>query len=401
VTSFPPDISGGVYRPASFARYAPAAKWQVTVVTMPPPLDETAAGRAMRDYAGKIVQVLFTPKNPLRPAYKLFPNVDGGMMAALDMARSVRSAYGKDIPNTIVASGPSFSTFIAAWLLVRGTQKRLVLEYRDEWSLCPFDFVQKSKQDLRWESRCLKRADLIVVTTDSQKQHLRSVFPNWTLGKCEVIANGWEPALQPQDENSARIQPAGANQINLTFAGMLGGMADPRAFLLCLSAVLERRPDLQGRVRVRFVGKKSSAAEILIDTFPFPDVIEKIGLVALTEAKRIMRDSAAALLFHSEGYKRYIPGKFYEYAASGAMILLIDDIGECNQLIDRLRFGRNLNSNDDHALELTLDELLASRRFGLNLNVNATCEQKEWLLAHRREILAERFFSLLDKLTVS
>ena len=399
VTSFPPDISGGVYRPASFARYAPDSDWEVTVITLPTPENETQAGSTMRDYAGKLVRVLFTPRHPLRPSYKLFPSVDGGMMEALDMVRSVRNAFGADIPKTIVASGPSFSTFIAAWFLARSSRIRLVLEYRDEWSQCPFDFVQKSERDLQWELRCLGRADLIVLMTHSHKNQLEHAFPQLPLGKCEVIENGWEPVLQPQEEGAAPVQTRDLDLFHLTFAGMLGGSADPRGFLSCLARVLVRRPDLHSKVRVRFVGKKSAEALIALSGFPFPDVILSLDLVPLTEAKRLMRDSAAVLLLHSSSFGRYIPGKFYEYAASGATILLVDDIGECSQLIERLGFGRNLDSRDDHALELMLDELSAGQRIGRNLNANPTVEQQEWLLVHTRESLARRFFGLLDRLT--
>lgn len=392
VTGFPPDVSGGAYRPASFARYAPSLGWELTVVSLPEPIEVGEAGRRLRAYAGDDVRVLRTPDMPLNPSHRLIPRVDGGLVAALDMARAVRQAFDGAVPNTVIASGPSFSTFVAGYLLSRACGVRLVLEYRDEWTLCPFDFVEKSALNRRWERRCLARAEQVIVMTESQRVHLEASFPSLVVGKCRVVANGWEPAIV----GPARLQPAVADhdpqRLVLTFAGMLGGHTNAAAFLTSLDRVLTRRADLRRRLTLRFVGKKAPAAQRALESFSHEGVIELMGLVPQAEAAAMLRSSDAVLLIHDARFERYVPGKFYEYVASGATVLLLDDVGECNRIVQDLGVGRAVASDDDLGLESFLDDLWAARGASDMRPQQQVDKVSAWLDAHTREHLAARFF---------
>lgn len=396
-TGFPPDISGGVYRPASLARYAPDLGWVPTVVTHPAPTTFSEAGDALLEYVGPRARVLRTPAHPLLPSHRLFPQVDGSMIAAMDMVGCIRKEFGSDLPGVIVGSGPSFSTFVAAYLAVRDTDRKLVLEYRDEWTLCPFDFVSKARPDLDWERRCLARADLVVLTTQSQKHHLERSFPELVTGKCEVVPNGWEPALLPPSSQSGSEIEKEDGKLWLTFAGMLGDYADPSVFLNTLAAVLTRRPDLLSCVRVRFVGKKRPLMKSRIQEFPVQGVVHDVNHVPPAEAKRLMRDSGAVLLFHSPHFERYIPGKLYEYAASGTPILLFDDRGESTRIVRGLNLGRSMASEDEAGLETALDALVAlGSCHRQQTQPAADSDLGRWLDAHTREALATQLFNLIE-----
>ena len=397
VTGFPPDISGGAYRPASLARYAHRSGWKLTVVSLPVPVDVGDAGRRLRAYAGDDVQVLRTPDDPLNPSHRLVPRVDGGLVAALDMARAIRRAFGDALPGTVVASGPSFSTFVAGYLVSRAFGVRLVLEYRDEWTLCPFDFVEKSALNRRWEQRCLARAEQVFVMTDSQRLHLEASFPALVAGKCRVVANGWEPAIA----GPARLQPLAADldpqRLVLTFAGMLGGHTLTASFLQSLARVLDRRTDLRRRLVLRFVGKKASAAQRDLDAFGHEGVIESIDLVPQAEAAMMLRTSDAVMLFHDARFERYIPGKLYEYVASGAAILLLDDVGECRSIVQALGVGCAIETSDDVGLEAFLDSLWAARNATEVRSPHQVERVRAWLDVHTREHLAAAFFGGLGE----
>ena len=397
VTGFPPDISGGVYRPASLAKYAPQFGWNPTVVTHPAPTAHSEAGNALLEYVGPHARVLRTPAEPLQPSHRLFLQVDGSMVAAMDMADCIRREFGSDLPRVIVGSGPSFSTFVAAYLTVLGTDRKLVLEYRDEWTLCPFDFVSKTTADLEWEKRCLGRADLIILTTQSQKDYIEQTFPALVTGKCEVVPNGWEPALLlPASQNSIKDENS-RDELWLTFAGMLGDYADPSVFLKTLAVVLTRRADLLARVRVRFVGKKRPLMKSRLQEFPIQGVVHDVDHVPPAEAKRLMRDSGAVLLFHSPQFERYIPGKLYEYAASGTPIVLFDDVGESSRIVRKLNLGKSMASADGAGLEAALDALVAlDSAQRLQSRPAANSDLGRWLEAHTRKALAAQFFDLID-----
>ena len=392
VTGFPPDVSGGAYRPAALARYAERNGWIPTVVTWAAPAKPSAAGAALIAYAGSGLTVLRTADPPIEPSYRLFPKVDGTMIRALEMARLARQHFGADLPRTIFCSGPSFSPFVAGWFLTRGTDRKLVLEYRDEWTLCPFDFVSKEAHDRAWELRCLKRADLVVTMTDSQREALVSHFGgSVTLSPVEVVANGWEPAFS---EGAPAGEPStAADKAIITFAGKLGEYTHPGRLLDALAAVLQRRPDLAQRLELRFVGMKDPSAAQLLERFPVAGVVRSIDPVPQAVAGQMMRESRALLLIHNPDFERYIPGKIYEYAASGVPILLFDDIGECDRIVRELGLGHSLRSDDQPGLERTLEQICG----GAPVKPSVTEARAAWLDRHRREALAAQMYRVLEQ----
>jgi len=362
----------------------------MTVVTAAPPTEPSAAGEKLLEYVGPDTEVIRLGEPTLKPSYRLFEKVDGDMMIVLDWVRTVRARFGDNLPQIIVGSGPSFSTFIAAYLLARSCSSRLVLEYRDEWTACPFDFVSKTPLDAKWELRCLRRADKIIVTTHSQRTELGRRFGEAIAARCAVVPNGWEPEVNRAALGSVKQERA---QVLLTFAGRLGGHTDPTQFLTALTRILERRRDLRAMLRVRFIGTKHPTVIEVLQRFPFQEIIESLPLVPLSEATEMMRDSDALLLFHHEAFERYIPGKIYEYAASGTKVILFDDCGETSRLIAELGLGHSVRSNDDFAIEEILDGLLAQRAAP---SKSLSASRDEWLQQHTRESLANDFFDLLE-----
>jgi hypothetical protein len=75
--SFPPDVNAGVYRPASFAKYAVRAGWRVTVVCSPVQSLESAAGMELVKSLPVGVEVFRALPAP-PTSYRLLPKVDGG-----------------------------------------------------------------------------------------------------------------------------------------------------------------------------------------------------------------------------------------------------------------------------------------------------------------------------------
>jgi glycosyltransferase involved in cell wall biosynthesis len=177
---------------------------------------------------------------------------------------------------------------------------------------------------------------------------------------------------------------------------MLGNYADPAVFLTTLGRVLSQRTDLRSRVRVRFVGKKRPQTRRRLRDFPFDGIVHDIDHVPPSVATRLMRESDAVLLFHSADFERYIPGKLYEYAASGTPILLFDDCGESTRIVQGLGLGQSLSSNDATGLESALDSLVAARTRPRHSADSASATAlASWLTEHTRQSLARRFFNLV------
>jgi glycosyltransferase involved in cell wall biosynthesis len=317
--------------------------------------------------------------------------VDGGLDAAVELFFLGEKAFAEAPPDILIASGPPFNVFVAGHWLARRFAARLVLDYRDEWTLSPFDFVSKTSTDRVWEKRCLERADRVLFTTESQRRMCsESVADRELLERSRVLPNGWEPA-----EHDARSsdQHSTGRKVTLLFAGTLGEHTNVQPFLDALEQILNDRPEWVSALAVRFLGQKRPSEVKRLALFKYPNVIESIDLAPLPEATRQMREADVLLLFHDPRFERYLPGKLYEYLASGKPILLCNDQGESKQLVESLAAGWAIDCSDTAKLAQVLAKLIDADVSDRDITARA-----EWLQRHTRETLTREFLKDLASL---
>lgn len=385
--AFPPRSSGGVYRPAALVRYATQLGWRVTVVCESEPAEATGAGRHMLAYIGPSARILRVRPTTLRPSYRAFPSVDGGFLNALAMSDVARRALVDDPPGVILASGPPFHSFVAARYIARSSGAPYVLDYRDEWTECPFGFVDPGNADVYYERACLRAAARVVFTTESHLHHQLRTFPVVEPSRCLVIPNGWELADVPA---STETQPPLRVGTQIAFVGTLSNYTPPEAFLKTLAAVIEQEPGLETTLRLTFVGYRSDAAERALRAFPYPGMVEMINEVPRPQALAIMRQADALLLINNTSFARYRPGKLYDYLAMETPILVYGSGGEVATVVNQLEAGRVVPVGDATALAKALGALPGLRGRAARRGLRG------WLSRHTREKLAGQMIDLLE-----
>jgi len=386
---FPPMISGGVYRSAALARYAVKRGWRVSVICGPHPPSVNEAGRYMLDYVGPGVRMLRVSPGSLIPSYRFFPRVDGGFLNALQTVDLALDALADDAPGVILASGPPFHNFIAARFISRATGVPYLLDYRDEWTECPFSFVQKGYADRYYERACVRRAKRVIFTTDSHLDHQTAVFPQLDRERCVVIPNGWEPSdLEGMLDGDPPLSPAA---LHIAFVGALADHTLPAVFFSTLAKLLDRSPELGKRLRVSFVGAKSGRACKQLADFPYRDVLELIDGVPKPAALKIMRSADALLIINDTTLHRYRPGKLYDYLATEIPVLVYGEGGEVAELVRRFDAGYVVRAGDPEGLSDALASLKGLR------GRSAARGVREWLAQHSREQLAKSMIDLLEE----
>lgn len=386
---FPPEITGGVYRPLSFVRHAAASGWQAEVVCGPAPEAPSDAGNYLVGLLPAEVPVTRVAADT-DPHPRPLPRIDGGIMNALALFEAAAARIKRGEGGVILASGPRFSNFVAGYWLARRTGWKLVLDYRDEWTLNPFTFVDKSGADSAWEKRCLAEANMVVFTTPSQLAHAQGQFPELAHSTNTVIHNGWEmgdfalalPTVKT--DASASFTP-----ITLAYLGNLGSWAAPDAFLSTLSAALSAQPELRNRIRIRLVGHKPMYSRKVLAAFPFPDVLELMDPIPKQEACSMMRTVDGLLLLNPPGMRRYIPGKLYEYIASGTPVVVFGAGGEIGENVESLGAGVTVAEGDAPALARALLGLRGMGDYPQEL-------RQAWLASRERAALATELYRQLD-----
>ncbi len=388
----PPIVWGGTYRPLALSRYGPGMGWNFLVIGSEPEGPSTPAGRYLLSQVPSVVKVTRVPQASRRLRLPLFPQIDHTFLEALATFDTARRVTGVANYHTVVASGPPFHVFAGGYYLARMLRSRLVLDYRDEWTQCPLDFVKVGRWDSWWEDRCLRAADAVVFVTASQLEHQLRAFPALARNKCVVIPNGWEPlddGTADHDESDSYPDP---NGLVLSYIGYVGAFARMEWFLSTLSSVLGERPDLKKIFRLRIVGRRTPQVERQLECFAHHEVLEVLDLVPKHTAVRLMRSSTALLLLNPPAMERYIPGKLYDYIASRRPVLVFGEGGESATIVRRLDAGVVIPGGDASALVQALDRLT---------NGEIRCSRPEsrdaWLAAHTREQMATQFVQVLEK----
>src|SRR5205807_913119 len=204
---FPPVGGAGVQRAAKFVKYLPACGWIPSVLTVANPSvpvrDESlvaeippqAVIRRARpwepSYAVKGMVAAREPAgaHPLRTVGRLARNLvhgvvktllqpdpqvlwlPGAMRQGLKLLREIRH-------DVILATAPPFSSFLVAARLSRKTGLPLILDYRDEWTICNAHWENRrpdllSRFILRhMQERILRQASMVLATTRSSAHAL-------------------------------------------------------------------------------------------------------------------------------------------------------------------------------------------------------------------------------------
>ncbi len=388
--AFPPDVSGGVYRPLSVANHFASVGQQVTVVAREPAERRSAAGDALWQRVDARVRVHRLPDGRRRtPSHRAFPRVDSSLPAAMELARECLRLYGDRKPRLVLATGPPFHDFVAGYWLSKIWKVPLIVDYRDEWTECPFAFVRVGPHDAIWERRINAAAAAVVFVSQMQMEHHLRVFGPALAEKAWLIPNGWDQATVPEPIPSVR---AIERVLIITFAGTIGSHTPVDGFLTAFAQLLAERQEAGvSSLRLQIIGRRDRAAREALASFPFQELLDVRDEMPQPDAIAAMQASDLLLIINTTSLSRYIPGKLYDYLASGTPVLSYGQGGEIERILAHTQAGVAVRENHPAALREAITGLLARGTH------HAT--SSEWLAQHTRAAAADQLMRVVRQLT--
>lgn len=385
----PPQFDSGTHRPLSFIRYANLSDWQVNPITNSPDKDIVNAGKELQKLLPDNTNIVEVKDVYSPTSWRFTPALDGSLAMAVSVAIAAVKQFRNDPPAALIASGPPFCYCIAGLLASRVLGIPLILDYRDEWTLCPFAFASKHPMDKWFEKRCVAHADMILYTTESHMLSHREHF-GIAPEKQDVVFNGWED--QGFETPTASEKQRQDGKIKISFIGRLNEMVSVTSFLDALDKAVSGEPELTDRVVVEFVGEKSNKLQGELDPFlnkALSYTLNSIPPVSKSEALTMMKESDYLLMLCGKTIAGYIQGKLYDYLSRRVPVIGYGFPGEVPSILQSNKAGFFIQDQDIDGLRNVLKGEVP------NLFENDTLQA--WLPTRTRAHQASRLFDIVTK----
>jgi glycosyltransferase involved in cell wall biosynthesis len=268
--------------------------------------------------------------------------------------------------DVVMSTSPPSSAHLVAEAIATATRRPLVADFRDSWLDNPHRRYEKAgvraKRAViaRMAGSVGRRSSALVAATGSIAQELGRLHQS-AAHKTTVIENGadfddFEGLLRERNE-----------RFTIVHAGSFFGHRTPATFMLALQRLLERRPDLRGRLLVRFIGELRAEDREYGGRLGIGDAWREEGFLPYAESIAAQRAADALLLLIPDAGGRgnaVLSGKVFEYIASRRPVLAaVPPSGAAANLIRGIGAGRVVDGDDaegiSRELEALVDEWLA------------------------------------------
>jgi glycosyltransferase involved in cell wall biosynthesis len=306
--------------------------------------------------------------------------IPGALAATLDELRT--GNY-----DALITTSAPYSAHIVGALARRITGVPWIADFRDEWSQNPE--LEQPAFLKRWSDRVertvVRTCDRVIVTTDGAR-----LAEPVARGKRTTITNGVD-----RTDIAGNMPLPSTDRFTLSFIGSLYGDRNCREVLVALRRLTDRGAIDPERVEFRVVG--NAWVDDLTRTAGRVRITQ-LGYVSHHAALAEMR-SADALVAHLPRASRSIPGKIFEYLASGRPILCVVGRGSGSfEMVRELGAGYSVEPTDSAGLESALTELWLKWLSG-KVWKETGADVDEVMRRYSRENLAGKLARVLDEVT--
>ncbi len=376
---WPPAGGPGVQRWLKFAKYLPDFGWKPIIYTPENPsyplLDETL----MKDVPENIEMVRTKIWEPYQLAEKLNKSNKKFKAGQFDVGKNqswksklsiwVRGNFfipdarvfwvkpsvtflekylKKNKIDTIITSGPPHSLhLIGLGLKNKMPDLKWVADFRDPWTEISYYKHLKltkssDKKHRQLESAVFKNADITLATSYTDAENFRKAGAN-----AFCITNGYDESDSGKKAKGQNLQNGQA--FNLSYIGVLEQLRNPENLWKALDELIKENAEFAADFKLKFVGRIDDKILHSIENSSLKNHILNLGYLAHGKAVEEMQNSDMLLItnFPNEASKGIIPGKIFEYLASGKQILSFGpDKADVAKILEETQAGKHFSYQD-------------------------------------------------------
>jgi glycosyltransferase involved in cell wall biosynthesis len=249
---------------------------------------------------------------------------------------------------TLITTGPPHSMhLIGLGLKEKNSKLKWIADFRDPWTQISYysqlrltSSADKKHREL--ETKVMQTADLIISTSYTDKKN----FERLGAKKVVCITNGFDSEI-----NSENIL---TSKFTLSYIGMLETLRNPYNLWKVLEELVTQYPSFKTDFQLKFAGKiANSILEYLGKTSLKENLINK-GYLSHQKSVSEMNNSSLLLItnFPEKKSEGIIPGKLFEYLASGKTILSIGpENADVKKILEETLTGKHFSYDDTDSLK--------------------------------------------------
>jgi glycosyltransferase involved in cell wall biosynthesis len=291
---------------------------------------------------------------------------------------------------SVLVTVPPFSALLVGTAMKRAFPSiKLISDFRDEWlSFYLKDFEFQNNDHTRRRATDIERetveySDLVVAVNQSSRDEIRRRYPREPDRKFQVVSNGYDPEVFAAFEPRPNPLP----RMLITHMGTLYKTASPRYFLDAMDRLPE---EIRTKAETRFLGRVSDTERALLDNRKH--LVNVMGFMPQAEALKWTEETDYLLLTMTNEIS--VPGKLFEYMATGKPILAVTPRGsEVDRILQHTGGGICAPPDDQEAILAMLTRAFNAWRTGTPL----VGHRKEAVRCYERPRLAQEYARMINQ----
>ena len=256
---------------------------------------------------------------------------------------------------TIVTTGPPHSMhLIGLGLKEKFNNLQWIADFRDPWTEISYYKHLKltkssDKKHRTLEKSVFKNADITLATSYTDAENFKKAGAN-----AVCITNGFD---ESEIENS---KPSSHSNFVMSYVGVLEQLRNPEILWEALSEMKLEDDNFRKDFRLKFVGRIDEQILNRLEQLQLQETIINKGYLKHDEALQEMQTSDILLMtnFPNDSSKGIIPGKIFEYLATGKKILSFGPEGaDVSEILKQTKAGKHFGYSEKKELKDYLQQI--------------------------------------------
>ena len=275
--------------------------------------------------------------------------------------------------DAIISTGPPHSMHMIALGLKKKFNIPWIADFRDPWTFIDFyDDLNltpwANRKHHRYENMVLTNANKVVTVSHSWAKNLEDLGAK----NVKVITNGYDTT--DYDKSGVIID----KKFSITHIGSLVKTRNPNTFWKALSMLVKGNKDFAEDLEIKLVGKTDFTVMDSIEKHGLKSNLTKINFIPHNEVIRIIQQSYLLLLLvnNTPNSKGIIPGKFFEYLATGRPIIVIGrEDGDISKILNDCKAGKVIAFDDELKMKEIISKYYEDYKKGILSSGNVNTEK--------------------------